>query len=132
MTTRKPQTPTAGDALVAAVTEDLEAEDVSLDSRETELLERARAAADKIEMLESEVQRTGLTYTDKDGVLRPSALLAEIRQQNVILMRALGGIRFEVDEKKAVDPAKSRAGQASWAARSAVGNLRGIIPRDAS
>jgi hypothetical protein len=47
-------------------------------------------------------------------------------------MRALGGIRFEVDDKKAVDPVKSRAGQASWAARSAGGNLRGIIPRGAS
>jgi hypothetical protein len=60
MTTRKSKskTPTADDALVAAVMEDLEAEDVSLDSRETELLERARAAADKIELLESEVQRT--------------------------------------------------------------------------
>jgi hypothetical protein len=128
MTTKKPKTPTAGDTLLAAVMEDIEAEDLSLDSRETELLERARAAADKIELLESEVQRTGLTYTDKDGVLRPSTLLAEIRQQNVILMRALGGIRFEVDEK-AVDPVKSRAGQASWAARSSRGDLRGVITR---
>jgi hypothetical protein len=57
-------------------------------------------------------------------LLRPSTLLAEIRQQNVILMRALNGIRFETDEK-AVDPVKSRAGHASWAVRSARGDLRG-------
>jgi hypothetical protein len=86
------------------------------DSHEAELIERAVVAADRIERLEKTLAKAGETFIDKDGVYRPSPLLAEIRQQNVILLRALNGISMEPDKGK--DPVAQRAGRASWAARS--------------
>jgi hypothetical protein len=128
MTTRPPKAPSAGDALTAAILADLEAEDIAPDSRETELLARASAAADRIELLEAAVAKAGLTYVDKDGTVRPSPLLSEVRSTTLVLARCLSGIQMEAG-KAAKNPAKVRAGQASWAARSATGDLRGMIPR---
>jgi hypothetical protein len=118
----------AGAVLTAAILADLADNEVAPDSRETELLARASAAADRIELLEAAVAKAGLTYVDKDGIARPSPLLAEIRSTTLVMARCLSGIQMEAG-KAAKNPAKVRAGQASWAARSASGDLRGIIPR---
>jgi hypothetical protein len=63
------------------------------DAREAALLDKAAAAADKIEQLELAVAVTGLTYVDRDGVTRPSPLLAEIRSTTLVLTRCLAPIR---------------------------------------
>jgi hypothetical protein len=123
-----PRTESAGTVLVAAILADLTEQDLAPDSRETELLERASAAADRIELLEAAVAEAGLTYRDRDGVVRPSPLLAEIRLQTVVLTRCVNGVQM-TPGPAAKNPAKQRAGQASWAARSASGELRGVIPR---
>jgi hypothetical protein len=122
------KTPTAGAILVGAILADLDEQDLAPDSRETELLARASAAADRIELLEAAVAKAGLTYTDKDGTVRPSPLLSEVRSTTLVLARCLSGIQMSPGPA-AKDAAKSRAGRASWAARSASGELRGIIPR---
>lgn len=116
-----------GRELVAAILADVEAEGLELDAREVDLLQRAGRAADVVASLETMLSKCGRTFTDKDGVVRPSPLLAEIRQQTVIIARCLGGIAL--DQGRTADPAKSRAGRASWAARSASGDCRGAIPR---
>jgi hypothetical protein len=128
MTTKPPKAPTAGAALVDRIRADLTEQDLAPDSRENELLAKASDAADRIESLEAAVAKAGLTYTDRDGTVRPSPLLAEIRLQTIVLTRCLNGIQMEAG-KAAKNPAKQRAGQASWAARSASGDLRGMIPR---
>lgn len=122
--------PQAGPELVAAIMADVAAEGLELDAREVDLLQRAGRAADVVASLETILSKCGRTFTDKDGVVRPSPLLAEIRQQTLIITRCLGGIALE--SGKLVDPAKSRAGKASWAARSESGDYRGAIPRTAS
>lgn len=87
------------------------------DAREVELLDRARAAADRIAELESLVAKHESTFIDTDGVYRPSPLLVEIRQSTTILTRCLNGIQMNPGPAK--NPVKQRAGQASWVARSA-------------
>jgi hypothetical protein len=77
--------------------------------------------------LEAAVEKSGLTYVDKDDTLRPSPLLAEIRSTTLVLTRCLNAVQMDPG-KAGVDPAKSRAGQASWAARSGR-DLRGAVPR---
>jgi hypothetical protein len=130
MTTKRntPQ-PRAGDELVAAIIADMSAEHLTPDARELELLDKARLAANKIEMLEAAVAEAGLTYRDKDGVVRPSPLLSEIRSTTLVLQRCLAPLQLTPEAVK--DAAKQRAGQASWAARSATGGLRGAIPKAA-
>jgi hypothetical protein len=128
MSTKKTKAPSAGEALVASILADLAEQDMAPDSRETELLKRASAAADKLERLEAALAETGLTYTDKEDVTRPSPLLAEIRSTTLVLTRCLGGIQMDPG-KESKNPSKVRAGQASWQARSAGGDLRGAIAR---
>jgi hypothetical protein len=109
---------TAGDALVASIMADLGEQHLRPDAREVELLERARTAADRIAQLESIVDVEGATITDKAGTVRPSPLLAEIRSTTLILARVLGGVQMSAPAQSK-NPVKQRAGQASWAARSA-------------
>lgn len=123
-----PKAPTAGGVLVAAIMADLDEQDMDPDSRENELLAKASDAADRIELLESALASAGMTYADKDGTVRPSPLLAEIRQQTIVLTRCLNGLQMS-PAPAAKNAAKQRAGQASYAARSATGNTRGAIPR---
>lgn len=99
----------------------LDGEKIDPDEVELEMLGRAAAAADHIEALEAVVAKTGRTFTDKDGMVRPSPLLQEIRAQNAIVIQALSKIEMFVPEvtesgKKAQ---QQRAGQASWRARKA-------------
>jgi hypothetical protein len=115
------KTPTAGDILVAKLLADIDSQGLRPDAREAELLERARAAADRIAEVEAIVEVEGATYT-KDGVVRPSPLLAEIRLQTSILARVLSGVQMSTpNESKNV--AKQRAGRASWAAQVARAEL---------
>ena len=109
---------TPGDRLVKAVLADLAAQHLAPDARESELLERARSAADCIAELEALVIREGATFLDKQGTVRPSPLLAEIRSTTLVLTRCLGGIQMNPSAVPK-NPVKQRAGQASWAARSA-------------
>ncbi len=96
----------------------MEAEDLEPDSREIELLTRAATAADRIEELEAVVRREGSTFTDKNGLVKPSPILQEIRAQDQILMQALRGIKLEARTAPAGKSERhSRAGQASWRAR---------------
>jgi hypothetical protein len=127
-TARNTKAPSAGDALVQGILADMAENHLTPDAREAALLEKARAAADKIEQLEAAVEQTGLTYVDRDGVTRPSPLLAEIRSTTLVLTRRLAPIQME-PAKATKDPNKVRAGQASWAARSTSGNLRGAIAK---
>lgn len=111
---------TAGQALTESILADMAAEDLDPDSREVELLARAATAADRIEELEAVVRRQGSTYADKNGLVKPSPILQEIRAQDQILMQALRGIKLEAPVTAAgKNAAKSRAGQASWRARQA-------------
>jgi hypothetical protein len=103
---------------VAAVLADLAEQHLAPDARETELLERARVAADRIEVLEKIVAAEGMTYRDKLGTARPSPLLAEIRLTTLVLTRCLGGLQMSAGTTNK-NPVKARAGQASWRARSA-------------
>jgi hypothetical protein len=127
-TARNTKAPSAGDALVEAILADMAENHLAPDARETALLDKARAAADKIAALEAAVAKTGLTYVDRDGVTRPSPLLAEIRSTTLVLTRCLAPIQME-PEKQTKDQNKVRAGQASWAARSTNANLRGAIAK---
>src|ERR1700722_4844535 len=122
MTTRNTKAPSAGDALVADIIAEMAEVHLTPDARELALLDKARAAADKLAELEAAVAKTGLTYVDRDGVTRPSPLLAEIRSTTLVLTRRLAPIQME-PEKVTKNPNKVRAGQASWAARSTSGNL---------
>jgi hypothetical protein len=128
MTTKPPKAPTAGGALVDRIRADLTEQDLAPDSRENELLAKASDAADRIEQLETAMASAGLTFVDRDGTVRPSPLLAEIRLQTIVLTRCLNGIQMS-PAPAPKNAAKQRAGQASWAAPSASGDLRGIIPR---
>ena len=101
---------------MAAVIDDLRSQHMAPDSREIELLQRARAAADRIAELEDVVSREGSTFTDKHGTVRPSPLLAEIRSTTLVLARCLNSVQFNPGPA-AKNPVKVRAGQASWAAR---------------
>jgi hypothetical protein len=101
-----------------AITADLAEQHLTPDAREAALLERARSAVDRIAELEKVVATTGFTYTDSDGIVRPSPLLAEIRSTTMVLTRCLGGIQMNPGAG-AKNPVKIRAGQKSWAARSA-------------
>lgn len=92
---QSPKAQTAGEVLVAAVLADLEAQHLAPDSRESQLLSRAAASADKIERLEAAAATAGLTYVDKDGVLRPPPILAEIRSTTLVLARCLNGIQMD-------------------------------------
>ncbi len=123
MTTKKAPQPTAGEALVAAVVADLREQHLAPDARETELLERARAAADRIAELEKIVVIEGSTFTDKHGVVRPSPLLSEIRSTTLVLHRCLGGIQM-TPGKAGKSAIKVRAGIASWNARLAREGLK--------
>jgi hypothetical protein len=113
---------------VQGILADMAENHLTPDAREAALLDKGRAAADKIERLEAAVEQTGLTYVDRDGVTRPSPLLAEIRSLTLVLTRCLAPIQME-PAKVTKDPNKVRAGQASWAARSTNGNLRGAIAK---
>jgi hypothetical protein len=128
MTARNAKAPSAGDALVQGILADMAEHHLAPDAREAALLDKARATADKIEQLEAALAKTGLTYVDRDGVTRPSPLLAEIRSTTLVLTRCLAPIQME-PTKQTKDPSKVRAGQASWAARSTSGNLRGAIAK---
>lgn len=128
MPTPKAKAQNAGDKLVAAILADMAEQHLEPDAREAEVLARARAAADKIERLEAAVERAGLTFTDKDGVTRPSPILAEIRSTTLVLTRCLNMVQMEPD-RAGKDPAKVRAGQASWTSRSTSRDMRGAIPR---
>lgn len=119
--------PSAGDKLVADILADLDAEGLEPDARESALLERARQVADKIAALEVAVEAAGPIYVDKDGVVRPSPILAELRSSSLVLARCLNGIQLDAG-RQGKDPIKSKAGQASWAARSG-GDNRGAIKR---
>src|SRR5271155_2038855 len=103
---------TAGEKLVADITADMAEHHLAPDSREVELLDKAAAAADKIEALEAAVKAAGLTYVDKDGVTRPSPILAEIRSTTLVLVRCLAPIEMQ-PAAKPKDANKVRAGQAS-------------------
>jgi hypothetical protein len=128
MTPRNTKAASAGDALVEGIIADMAENHLTPDAREAALLDKARAAADKIQRLEAAVEQTGLTYVDRDGVTRPSPLLAEIRSTTLVLTRCLAPIQME-PAKVTKDPNKVRAGQASWAARSTNANLRGAIAK---
>jgi hypothetical protein len=128
MTNRNTKAPSAGDDLVQGILADMAEVHLTPDAREMALLEKARAAADKIERLEAAVETEGLTYKDKDSVTRPSPLLAEIRSTTLVLVRCLAPIQME-PTKQTKDQNKVRAGQASWAARSARPDLRGAVPK---
>jgi hypothetical protein len=128
MASRNTKAPSAGDALVADIIAEMAEVHLTPDARELALLDKARAAADKLAALEAAVARTGLTYVDRDGVTRPSPLLAEIRSTTLVLTRVLAPIQME-PTKETKNPNKVRAGQASWAARSARPDLRGAIAK---
>lgn len=113
--------------LVADIMADLDAEGLEPDTRESALLERTRQVADKIEAPEAAVAKAGLTFVDKDGVTRPSPILAELRSSSLVLARCLNGIQMDTG-RQGKDPIKSKAGKASWAARSG-GDNRGAIQR---
>jgi hypothetical protein len=81
---------TAGEALVDSIIADLAEQHLAPDARETELLPRASAAADRIAELERLVAEQGSTFTDKYGTVRPSPLLAEIRSTTLVLARCPG------------------------------------------
>jgi hypothetical protein len=112
-----------GQALVERIVADLAEQRLAPDARETELLERASAAADRIAELEIAVTQAGSTFTDKDGIVRPSPLLSEIRSTTLVLARCLGGIQMSPGPS-AKNPVKQRAGQKSWAARSGRDSLK--------
>jgi hypothetical protein len=118
------KTPSAGDILVTKILADIDSQGLRPDARESELLERARAAADRIAEVEAIVKVEGATFTDKNGIVRPSPLLAEIRLQTSVLARVLSGVQMSAaSESKNV--AKQRAGRASWAAQVAREDLAG-------
>ena len=102
--------------MVGKIIADLAAQHLVPDAREIELLDRARMAADRIEELEAVVTREGMTYADKQGTVRPSPILAEIRSLTLVLVRALNAVQME-QGKGGKNPVKVRAGQASWNAR---------------
>ena len=95
MTNRNTKAATAGAALVQRIKEEMAEVHLTPDAREVELLDKAAAAADKLERLEAAVEKCGLTYVDKDGVTRPSPLLAEIRSTTLVLTRCLAPIQMD-------------------------------------
>ena len=114
---------TPGQALVERIAAYLAEQHLAPDARESELLARASAAADRIAELEKLVVDEGSTFTDKQGTVRPSPLLAEIRSTALVLARCLGGIQMNPGPA-AKNPVKQRAGQKSWAAGSGRESLK--------
>jgi hypothetical protein len=112
---------TAGQELKAQILDYLDGEKLDPDGCELKMLDRAAAAADRIAELEAIVAVKGSTFVDKNGLTRPTPLLAEIRAQDAVLARALSNVGMFVPEKSAggKQAAKQRAGQASWRARKA-------------
>jgi hypothetical protein len=92
-------------------------------------LAQAEAELKKAKQAQTVTRHNASTVRNAIREGRLAAALADVSNYDP---DALGGIRFETDDKKAVGPVKRLAGQAIWAARTAGGNLRGIIPRDAS
>jgi hypothetical protein len=92
-------------------------------------LAQAEAELKKAKQAQTVTRHNASTVRNAIREGRLAAALADVSNYDP---DALGGIRFEADDKKAVGPVKRLAGQAIWAARTAGGNLRGIIPRDAS
>ena len=112
----------AGQALTAAVQAEALLLDLELDVKEVEFLARAATAADRIAELEAIIAVEGSTYTNpKTGVVFPSPLLSEVRLQNAVLLRALRAVNLDAQQTTAngKNLQKSKAGRASWAARSA-------------
>jgi hypothetical protein len=122
------QKPSAGDALVRGIIDEMAEVHLTPDARELALLDKARTIFDNLDALETTVAQTGLTYKDRDGVTRPSRLLSEIRSLTLVLTRCLAPIQM-TPEKATKNPNKVRAGQASWAARSGRSDLRGAVPK---
>lgn len=109
---------TAGEALTERILEDLKSEGLVPDSRETELLARAAWASDRLAELEKMIAKHGSTfYDEKAKMVKPSPMLPEARHLTLVIARCLTGIQMEAKTEKGVDPVKSRAGKASWAAR---------------
>lgn len=92
-------------------------------------LAQAEAELKKAKQAQTVTRHNASTVRNAIREGRLAAALADVSNYDP---DALGGIRFEADDKKAVGQVKRLAGQAIWAARTAGGNLRGIIPRDAS
>ncbi len=115
---------TAGERLRARIQKELDRNEVELDGRELEFLDRAVAVADGIEALEAVVALEGPTTKGHRGTITHPAL-TEIRQLTLALHRLLGSIDFEA--KRAAPDAKSRRGSAAaqsrWSGRG--GNVGG-------
>jgi hypothetical protein len=113
---------TAGEALVDSIIADLAEQHLAPDARETELLQRASAAADRIAELErlvAEQARRSLTSTAPSGRRRYWPRSAA----TLVLARCLGGIQMDAGPA-AKNPVKQRAGQKSWAARTGRDSLK--------
>lgn len=105
--------PSRGDSLVAAIVAEMKSNGLEPDSREEELLNVARRLADRLQVLDQLVARDGVSRTLKDGTVRLHPGLAESRQIEAVLTRALAGIQLEESHK---NPTKQRAANARWSA----------------
>jgi hypothetical protein len=110
-----------GARMKAAILADMDSHELDPDARELEQLDVAAAAADRIERLEAVIAESGETFIQK-GVTRPSPLLAEVRQQQTIMTRALNCLGLQNPDEPERDAAgrnlgKVRAGQASAESR---------------
>jgi hypothetical protein len=105
---------TAGERLRSRIQAELDANEVVLDGRELEFLDRAVSVADSIESLEDVVDREGPTTKGNRGTITHPAL-TEIRHLTIVLHRLLGSIDFE--GRADAPDAKSKRGQAAAHAR---------------
>ncbi len=100
-----------GDSLVKSIVAEMRKNGLEPDSREEQLLDVARRLADRLDVLDQLVARDGVSRTVNGRVaLHPG--LAESRQVEAVLVRALAGIQLEETHKNAT---KQRAANTRWA-----------------
>jgi hypothetical protein len=108
----KPNKPSRGTELVAAIKAEMAELNCVPTSTEEELLRMAGDTADRIERLEAIIAKEGETIVSPTGVLKTHPSVPEVRQQRSSLARILSSI-FIGDSTGAApkkNPAKVRAG----------------------
>lgn len=128
MTAKKP---TAGQKIVAEIVAEMAGSGLQPDSKDAAALQVIQETGDLIERLEKQLAKAGDTYTDREGVVRPSPLASEIRQHRLVLLRATNAVVLTPTTAAPKNAAKQRGAAASWKARQAqygAAGLRGMVP----
>ena len=130
MARREPeQAQSKGDALVADIRAEMDADGCEPTATEEALLRLAHELADRIDVLERIVAADGVMLTSSTGVVRMHPGAVEHRQLALALARVLGGIVIGDSSTEGKNPVKQRAARARWdRLRESQERRRGSVP----